>query len=333
MSASDHALLVGIDGYSKLRKLRGAECDALAVEAWPKDRNGGNVPAANITTILSSNYPPPNHPTRARPMTDDIRAELERLIDDSQQPPQKRWRRLYLYLAGHGFGPSIDETALLMANASQVTRHHLPGVRYANYFRESSIFSEIVLMMDCCRDHYEQPPLVDLGLPPMPPRTTKAPYFFAFATEWTLKTRESTDASGRVRGHFTRALIEALDKPGATSRSVCEDIVGRLPELARRRGYYPPEFRCGKTISFGNRSRRGTEEPLCVVNVGFGEPAPAVSLRIINSAEEIVAEAKMDKSPWSVPLPRGLYELLRLDQVTQRTPFRVPLTGSIDVQA
>jgi Caspase domain len=330
MAASDHALLVGIDGYSKLKLLRGAEADALAFGEWLKDRKGGNVPAANITTILSSSYPSPNHPTRARPMTDDIRSELERLIDDSQEL-RKRWRRLYLYLAGHGFGPSIDETALLMANASRATLHHVPGVRFANYFRETSVFSEVVLMMDCCRDHYPRPPLVDLGLPSLPPRRSEAPFFFAFATKWSLRTREGTDDSGKVRGHFTRALIEALDQPRATSHTVCEYIVGRLPELARRRGYYAPEFRFGKTIAFGSSARSGSQEPPPVANVTFQTAKPRVRLRIVDSAEAIVAEGPMDTSPWTVPLPRGLYELLRSDQPRSKIGFRVPRTGSVDV--
>jgi hypothetical protein len=332
MAASDHALLVGINGYSKLQALHGPEADALAVEAWLKDRNGGNVPDANITTILSSKFDPPRYPTHARPMSDDVRAELERLIDESQSA-SGRWRRLYLYLAGHGFGPSIDETALLMANASLATLHHIPSVRYANYFREAPMFSEVVLTMDCCRDHYERPPLADLGLPPVKPRTTEAAYFFAFATKWTLRTRESVDASGAVRGHFTKAMLEALDQSGATSHSVCEYVLGRLPELAGRRGYYPPEFRCGRTISFGSRSRGDAGEPDCLVNVTFSTDGRPMRLRIIDSDEQIVAEAEPDQSPWSVPLPRGLYELLRSDRVTQRVPFRVPASGAIDVAA
>lgn len=330
MSASDHALVVGIDGYSKLQGLQGAEADARAVEAWLVDRNGGNLPAANVTTILSAAYPAPNHPTRARPMVDDIRSELERLIDDAQQQ-RRPWRRLYLYLAGHGFGPSIDETALLMANASLLTLHHIPGVRYANYFRETTVFSEIVLMMDCCRDHYQRPPLVDIGLPPLPPRDGEAPYFFAFATKWTLGTREGTDATGQVRGHFTRALIEALDEPEASSTSVCQYIEGRLPELAGRRGYYPPEFRHGETISFGPRARSSAGEPPCQVNVLFTPPTRAATLRVLNSDEQIIAQTAMTDSPWSLPLPRGLYEILRTDQPRQRTPFRVPTTGTLDV--
>ena len=332
MSASDHALLVGIDGYSRFDQLRGAESDARAFETWLVDANGGDVPSDNVTTILSSNYPPPTRPQRARPMGDDVRAELERLVDEYLDNPRKRRRRLYLYLAGHGFSPSIDETALLMANAGPLTMHHLPGVLYANYFRQGPVFSEIVLTMDCCRDHHDRAPLVDIGLPPMKPRTTPASYFFAFATQWTLRTREDVDPSGTVRGHFTRALIEALDEPNATSDSVRKYIVGRLPQLARRGEYYEPEFDWRKTISFGKGSRRNGDEPPCIVNVIFDDLDASVRLRIIDSDDRIVTETDMDSTPWSVELARGLYELSRSDR-RERKGFRVPATGEIDVPA
>jgi hypothetical protein len=322
---------VGIDGYSKFEQLHGAERDARAFETWLLHRNGGNVPQKNVTTILSSNYPAPSRPARARPMGDDVRAELETLVDDYLEDPKTRRRRLYLYLAGHGFGPTIDESALLMANASRQMLHHLPGVRCGNYFREYPVFSEVVLLMDCCRDHHDRQPLVDLGLPLLKARRSEAPYFFAFATKWTLRTREGVDESGEVRGHFTRALIEGLDQPGATSESVVKYVASRLPELAPRREYYEPEFRCGKTISFGRRSRPNGEPP-GVVNVIFANPDASIRLRIVDSEKRIVAEADMDSSPWSVPLPRGLYELSRSDR-RERQGFTVPTTGSIDVQA
>jgi hypothetical protein len=332
VAATDYALLVGINDYSKLTKLRGAEADALAVKEWLIDPDGGHVPPCHIRTILSSDYPIPDHPTKAKPMSDDVRAELERLIDDSQ-PSLRLGRRLYLYLAGHGFSPTIDETALLMANASVATLHHLPCVRYANAFRESTVFKEIVLVMDCCRDHYERPPLVDLGLPPIAVPNTDASYFFAFATKWSLKTREGSDPSGIVRGHFTRALVEALDQPSATSRSVAKYIRGRLPELAAQDGYYEPVFRCGKAIAFGKRVRKDAEGFDCVVQVHFAVTRRRVTLRILDSEERIVAEKRTNESPWSLSLPRGLYELRRADRPKQRTPFRVPPNGTIDVEA
>jgi hypothetical protein len=235
-------------------------------------------------------------------------------------------------LSGHGFGPSVDDTALLMANASLATLHHAPAVKYANYFREAPIFSEIVLLMDCCRDHHARPPLVDLGLPVLDPRASEARFFFGFATRWTLRARESADPDGQVRGHFTRAIIEAFDEPGASSETVPAFVEVRLPELARRRGYYPPEFRTGgKTpISFNSRAGRRTEPP-CTVNVTFA-PAPRVLLRVIDSNEAIVAETLMKDSPWGVELSRGLYELVRSDRPRQAERIRVPAAGSLDVR-
>jgi hypothetical protein len=331
MSASDHALVVGINSYSKLRTLRGAEADALAMRDWLAATRGGDVPEDQITTILSSDYPAPSHPTMARPMTDDIRAEIERLIDDAG-PSLRLGRRLYLYLAGHGFAPSIDESALLMANASAATLHHLPGVRYANALRESTVFEEIVLIMDCCRDHVSRPPLIDLGLPPIAVDNADAAYFFAFATRWSLGSREGVDEFGQVRGHFTRAILEGLHRESATSKSVMAYVCGRLPELADHRGYFAPEFRSEKTIRFRTGART-TAPPACVVRVIFPEPRRGVTLRILDSDERIVAERPMETSPWSLTLPRGLYELLRTDQAASPRQFRVPATGTIDVSA
>lgn len=332
MAKSDYALVVGIDGYSKFEKLHGAERDACAFEAWLLHRNGGDVPRDNVATILSSNYPPPKRPAKAKPMTDDVRAELATLVDDYLEDPKKRRRRLYLYFAGHGFGPTIDESALLMANASQEMLSYLPGVRCGNYFREYPVVSEVVLFMDCCRDHYDRAPLVDLGLPLLKAaRQSEAPYFFALATKWTLPTREGVDESGEIRGHFTRALIEALDQPGATSESVEKYVKGRLPELAPRGEYYEPDFDSRRTISFGKRSRRNGDPP-ALVNVLFANPDASIRLRIVDSKKRIVAETDMDSGPWSVELARGLYQLSRSDR-SERIGFSVPATGSIDVQA
>lgn len=57
MAATDYALVVGIDGYSKLDKVARAESDARAFESWPLHPDGGKVPPENVTSILSSNYP------------------------------------------------------------------------------------------------------------------------------------------------------------------------------------------------------------------------------------------------------------------------------------
>src|SRR5262249_20568489 len=151
---------------------------------------------------------------------DDIHSTLERLAHLSREASTKRWRRLYLYLAGHGFGPGIRDASLLMANATLETLHHIAGVKYGDYFRETKGFSEIVLVMDCCRDHLSKQSLTALEMPTVQPRATEASFFYAFATRWSLKAREGVDESGRVRGHFTRALLEALAQPGATSRTI-----------------------------------------------------------------------------------------------------------------
>lgn len=317
MAADDHALVVGINAYSKLRPLRGAEADAAAVQEWLTNPDGGDVPSANVTTIVSSDYPTPAQPALARPMTDDIRAELERLVDDAGATLQLG-RRLYLYMSGHGFSPSIDESALLMANASTRVLHSLPGVRYANLFRESTIFEEVVLWMDCCRDHYDRPPVVDVGLPHIAVPGTDAPFFFGFATKWSLESRESFDpATKSVRGHFTRALLEGLAQPDATSSRVAAYIAGRLPELAPRHRYYEPEFRCGKSIRFRPAAAAPAVRLEAELRLVFGVTDPALTATVTDNTGALVAQRPADGKPWRLTVPRGLYAIRRTDGTQQ----------------
>lgn len=327
MGASDHALVVGINGYSKLARLEGAEADAVSVRDWLVDPLGGAVPAENVSLILSSDYPSPPHPAAAQPRTDDIRSELERLVDQGGETI-RLGHRLYLYLAGHGIGPSFDESALLMANASLQVLHHVPGTAYGNAFCGSTLFDEVVLIMDCCRDHMPRPPLFDLGLPPIAVPNASPGFFFAFATRWSLQSREGRDDQGRVRGHFTRALIEALSQPDASAATVREYVPGRLRELAKGRGgYFEPEFRAGDTIvDFGDGARH-VHAAHCLVDVTFDRRLPGVEVRILGGDERVVAAAPTDTSPWTLPLPRGLYELTTTRPHAGRVQISVPASG------
>ncbi|HST42082.1 MAG TPA: caspase family protein [Conexibacter sp.] len=333
MAARDHALVVGIDGYSKLRRLQGAEADALAMRDWLVDADGGDVPSAQVTTILSSAYPPAPRPAKARPMTDDVRAELEQLIDDAG-PGLRLGRRLYLYLAGHGFAPAIDEVAVLMANASDRTLHHMPCVRYADKFRESTVFEEVVLLIDCCREMYEWPPRGDLGLPSITVQGASVAYFYGFATGWSQMSRESPAPDGSVRGRFTRAVVEALDEPGADSDSVERYVARRMSELDPGGRAGRPEFRRSGTLGFGATTRASAAAAKGgAAVVRFAAATLPVQARIVDNASNVVAKALVATSPWTVPLQWGLYELFVDGGSGPGRAFRVPAAGSVDVDA
>src|SRR5262245_55141594 len=124
----DYAIIVGIEVYPAFDPngpLKGPENDARAFRDWVISPTGGNVPndKDHVVLIVSSDYKPaPKTPDDARPMIMDVHSAFERLQNKAQQNADKGkglqvGRRLYIYMAGHGFAPRDDQTALLMANA------------------------------------------------------------------------------------------------------------------------------------------------------------------------------------------------------------------------
>src|SRR5882762_2214822 len=102
----DHyAIVIGIDGYSQLRRLRASEKDAKKFASWLKSDDGGGLPIENIYMILS---PPdlPSNPFDARPVAYQIDDALTRI-----GLTKGGWigKRLYFYFAGHGFGPNFND--------------------------------------------------------------------------------------------------------------------------------------------------------------------------------------------------------------------------------
>ena len=210
MPANDHALVVGINKYPKLTNLEGPEADATAFAEWLRDDPRVQVPANQITLLLSSNYPPPGGQDLARPIAVDVEADLQKHIDRGDSNGGHAGDRLYLYFAGHGMAPDVDEVALLMANAGRRNPgDHIGGRRYTKWFRQAAMFDQIVLIMDCCREpSLNAPPKA----PPWPIRTVMKPvqFFYAFATSWPSSARETASSDGAVRGVFTQVLLEGL---------------------------------------------------------------------------------------------------------------------------
>lgn len=210
MACNDYALVVGISKYPALGDLSGPENDARDFRDWLIDPGGGNVPEGNVSLILSSDHPPPASPLEAKPGISEVTLVLDRYVERGMENGTVG-RRLYLYFAGHGFAPELEDAALFMANAAKGrTGYHITGRPYANWFRKAAFFSEVVLLMDCCRDNYKRarpqlPPYEDISA------TTPAERFYAFATQWSRKAREGPWGSGGTpRGIFTLALLDAL---------------------------------------------------------------------------------------------------------------------------
>jgi hypothetical protein len=228
-NATDRAVVVGIDRYPALEALGGPENDATAFAAWLTDPAGGGVPPARVTRIVSSDFPAP----AAEPTTVAIDTAFERIIKDFDATGVGG-RRLYIFLAGHGFAPSVADAALLAANAAAGSfGHYIPGRLYCDWFRAAAMFEEVVLLVDCCRDARTTVPQ---RFPPWDLRTSTTPskFFVGFATEAGRVSRERPSAADgdRVRGRFTEAVIAGLrhaaDAQGRVTSQTLRDFVFNL---------------------------------------------------------------------------------------------------------
>ncbi|HMQ56282.1 MAG TPA: hypothetical protein PKD98_29650, partial [Anaerolineae bacterium] len=247
-------------------------------------------------------------------------------------------RRLTIYLAGHGFGPDLEEAALLMANASRRRLYHLPGRRYARWFRTAALFDEIVLVMDCCRDNY---PAAPLHVPAWPEVHSagagEVAYFYAFATKWSAKARERpVSPGGPVRGLFPRALLEALsqaeaDDQGRITGSIIKGYVNQqlaLWQADEKKPQQPRfEFDDQAEIVFVQRGpRRAAGPPATPVRLTL----PAAPAELLDGQFKRVAHTGT-AGLWHLTLPAGLY-LLQLPAAGQRQVLEVFGASPLEIE-
>jgi hypothetical protein len=215
MAHDDWAIVVGVQHYPGIVDLQGPENDARAFYEWVTSPAGGNVRRRRAKLILSSDFGPPfPMPAVAQPTKEAVEKCFLNLRRQALQSGNRVGRRLYIYLAGHGFAPDVDQAALLMANATRSQADlHIYGTYVANWFFKRGCFDEIFLLMDCCREFYDQ---VRLNNCLFPSETESARFgkirrFYAYAAGFGLLARErAVTNGGPVRGVFTLALLEGL---------------------------------------------------------------------------------------------------------------------------
>jgi len=233
----DYAIIVGIDGYSQLRPLKGARNDAAAFAEWLLSSGGGGLPDKNVAMNLSLDELPAD-PFDAKPIQRDIDRALRNF---GVERNQKIGRRLYFYFAGHGFGPSFDDVGMLMADAAMQRLKSNLGLRhYRTYFHNTGLFDEVVFILDCCRDILSAP----TGEPTFTPGSAvplgPVEDFVVLAAPYGEKAFEPTSTTvGERRGLLTRAVLEALCQPELadvqgrfTAFTLREHVLKRVLELA-----------------------------------------------------------------------------------------------------
>lgn len=205
----DYALVVGISKYADggyLEPLNGPKCDVDNFVKWLLSPDGGYVPDNNVNPfkLVSDDE-------AKVPQISDVVRVVKDLLKLGNGGEQRIGRRLYIFLAGHGVGPDLDEVGLLTVEATEDAPTYVDGRRYANLFRGQAVFEEIVLIMDCCRDFDSELPASVFPFKNKydPGGAHKVKCLWAYGTGFGRASRER-DFSGEVNGIFSYVLMEAL---------------------------------------------------------------------------------------------------------------------------
>jgi hypothetical protein len=294
MSSEDRAVVLGIDIYPALTDLSGAEADALRFAAWLKSGPGGDVPAASVVTILSSQFPRGTNPPQ--PTADAFRNAIDQIHTDGENNGGIAGRRLYLYLAGHGVSTTLDDAAVLMANAARNrTGHSVRGRNYAEWFRASRYFEQVVLVVDACRELLPLAPGTPCHLDPLyvlPP----AEYFYALSTQFGAAARERVNTQNGGEGIFTSALLSALSMGRVTSTAVKESVLGAF---ASQPGVSPPDITFSQDLTFCE----GQVPSSVRLEIVVDPPHTARTVAVIDGAFQPVMVSSVAGSTWIWELP------------------------------
>ncbi len=241
----DWALCVGIGAYgkdAKLDPLPGALNDAGAIHGWLTDPQGGDVPSRQAKLLVSPRRQPEHgEPSpRAWEIEDFLRGLVRRAEHSARVGDGFRvGRRLWLYYSGHGLGftPESD-TGLLVADAHpRSDLPHIAGRAWAEVFRASGAFEQVVLLMDCCRTEAVRTPLQQPSV-----RTALADPGGKMVAAFAVAPNESafeTVVDHRARGRFTLALERLLKDPDSAN-TTAREFLQRLEHAYPAVDPFPP---------------------------------------------------------------------------------------------
>ena len=241
MATDDRAILVGIARYADAAafpELQGPFNDVALMREWLLAPDGGDLDPANVVTIVSPHQiPPGTDPDSVPPVTEDFKRAFKRMVRDDTGHFVSRRGRLYLYFSGHGFceRKSLSpQGALYAANATREFPENIFGTHYAQVARDKALFSEIVLVMDCCRDAEvnrspDVPPINEPGSSAA--AAVKLLAIYAAPKGGKALERPIAERGGAVHGLLTHALLAALEqaRPDAgdfiSATALCRHLV------------------------------------------------------------------------------------------------------------
>lgn len=277
MGAHDYAVAVGINKYPELGDLDGAENDATAFATWLAAPTGGALPSRQVKLIRSSDYGRTAQRNGPRPEVDDLRKALFAIRKKGSPGDKRVGRRLYLYFAGHGFAPGTSSAALFSANALRDDPQHFPAMAYADWFYQSAMFEEIVLVLDCCRDDRPDIPQTPCPWPAVSRGGDAAQVrrLYFLGAKWSRKTREA-EYGGVVYGRFSHALLACLDA-GRVNGEELRNYVYSVLKADPKGEYQDPD------VLFADRQivlSESAERPSLGVTISFATVPPGARVML-----------------------------------------------------
>jgi len=244
MAIDDRAILVGIARYrdsDSFPTLDGPLNDIERVRDWLTDPQGAAVPGDNVVTLTTPRellaLPGTGWPENTvwSPNAWSFSQEFNKIAFDPKGEPLRRKSRLYLYFSGHGFSLSEDgypSAALFSADNYGSVHSNLAGSVYAAAIKRAGLFSEVVLIMDCCRDVFGNftynPPSFN-RVENSAAENTKVYALYAAPRRGKSQERELPNSNGKVVGLMTDAFLRALeDAPSDVAGCVAGQVLTRV---------------------------------------------------------------------------------------------------------
>jgi uncharacterized caspase-like protein len=319
MHENHYAVVVGIDFYPGVKNLAFARKDATAFCKWLTDPDGGELPPANVRQIILSQGPfgTVDEAVPTRELVDRALKDVHTDVRKKLKANPTVWpeTRLYMYFSGHGVSPGPDETAVLMANASdQDLGYNIACSAYMRYYQETQDFHELVFFADCCRSQRSDAPVSGPPFNKLVQSYGSVVKVMGFATQYRDLAYEPTlvDNPDEARGYYTMALLEALTNgvpdaggEGVTATTLQNYVRKRVSELTKGKPYAQvPEMQAdpGAVIQF----RKPAPQKKRQVTITFPAGTPAVTLFGGVGLNEL-GQWDPASGPWGIPLEDGLY--------------------------
>ena len=348
MSKRDHAIIVGIRRYPRFGRtifdgddLQGPDNDAMAVYSWLADPKKGAVPKKQIHYVRSADFADPfADPAQAQPGVQDVLRAFGALEIIAQKNLQdgkglQVGRRLYVYVAGHGFSPGSKQGAVFTADATRELTMNVDVTSWVEGLYDRKYFEEFVLWMDSCMSFQLN---VVPGIAPYAKKlaTGSLPKLVTiFAARKPQETLEKKMPDERVHGVFTWTLLQGLNG-GAKVDEANQITTSRLKnymiegmrtllsdeEKADDLVSQEPDFGTTDEIAFATIAPRRFK-----VVLKFSAPAAAKPVVVLGDGLKKIRSAKIAGPSLTLKLTAGMYAAV---SDGQSTTFQV--VGDRDVE-